>query len=120
MAPNDGWSPERTSHGQRLGMFNATPEGRRAEHGVHQTCLVRQLPSIPAAWGSGSFRVGEHAGDLGGGASTGPTLPMSPSACSSGSSVTSFSSKPVTEACFPKFCDALYQINRPEEGAVGT
>lgn len=88
--------------------------------GLTERAYVRKPPSIPAAWGAGSFRVGEHAGHLGGGASTGPTLPMSPSACSSGSSVTSFSSKPVSEACFPEFCDALYQINRSEEGAVGT
>lgn len=70
-------------------------------------------------------RVGElpggwALGDLGGGTSMGPTLHISPSACSSGSFVLSFSNKPVTDACFPDFCDALYQINRPEEGVMRT
>lgn len=50
----------------------------------------------------------------------GPTLRISPSACSSGSFVSSFANKPITEACFPDSCDALYQINRPEEGVTRT
>lgn len=60
-------------------------------------------------------RVGElpggwARGDLGGDTSMGPTLRISPSACSSGSFVLSFSNKPITEACFPDFCDALTKL----------
>lgn len=53
----------------------------RLNMGLTKRAYMRKPPSIPAAWGAGSFQVGEHAGHLGGGASTGPTLPMSPSAC---------------------------------------
>lgn len=49
----------------------------------------------------GELPGGRALGDLGGGTSMGPTLHISPSACSSGSFVLSFSNKPVTEACFP-------------------
>ena len=63
---DEGWSPERSSHNQRLGVFSPTPPSSREERGAGNgvndwSCLHEEVSiNILKVWGLESFQVGDH------------------------------------------------------------